>query len=303
LNHAADPGELPQPRWPLGSVGVPYSFLPEICALFGQPVAGNPMQFMMEPAFAQHGLDWRYLSFEVAPEALADAVRGLRALGFRGANVTAPHQVAVVQHLNRLSETATLMGAVNCITREGQELVGENTDGKGFLQSLYSVTDPLGKHIVLLGAGGAARAIGVELALAGVRKITIVNRTAERGQALADLLTKNPNVQVEFIPWEGKFDLPADAQVVIQATSIGMNDPEAEVPVSFRHVTPGLVAADVVFTPPETAFLSAAKRHNCTILDGLGMLVYQAAIAFQLWTGIAPDTTAMRDAAEEFLSS
>jgi shikimate dehydrogenase len=285
------------------SVGVPDSFLPEICALFGQPVAGNPTQFMMERAFAQQGLDWRYLSFEVAPEALADAVRGMRALGFRGANVTTPHQMAVVQHLNRLSEAATLMGAVNCITREGQELVGENTDGKGFLLSLRNVTDPVGKHVVLLGAGGAARAIGVELALAGVRKLTIVNRTAERGQALAELLAKSPNVHVEFIPWEGKYEVPAEAQVVIQATSIGLNDAEAEVPVSFRHITPGLVAADVVFTPPETTFLSEAKQHDCTVLDGLGMLVYQAAIAFQLWTGIVPDTTAMRDAAEEFLSS
>ena len=282
---------------------MPFSFLPEICALFGQPVAGNPTQFMMERAFAQHGLDWRYLSFEVTPEALGDAVRGLRALGFRGGNVAAPHTVAVVQHLDRLSEAATLIGAVNCITREGQELVGENTDGKGFMVSLRSVTDPMGKHIVLLGAGGAARAIGIELALAGVRKLTIVNRSAERGQALADLLAKNPNVQVEFIPWEGKYEVPAEAQVVIQATSIGLNDPEAEVPVSFRNVTPGLVAADVVFTPPETAFLSEAKQHDCITLDGLGMLVNQSAIAFQLWTGIAPDTTAMRDAAEEFLSS
>ncbi len=258
---------------------------------------------MMERAFALHGLDWRYLSFEVAPEALGDAVRGLRALGFRGANVATPHQTAVVQHLNRLSEAATLMGAVNCITREGQELVGENTDGKGFLVSLRSVTDPMGKHVVLLGAGDAARAIGVELALAGVRKLTIVNRSVERGQALAELLAKNPAVQVEFHPWEGKYEVPAEAQVVIQATSIGLNDPEAEVPVSFRNVTPGLVAADVVFTPPETAFLNEAKRHDCIVLDGLGMLVYQAAIAFQLWTSIAPDTIAMRDAAEEFLSS
>ena len=244
-----------------------------------------------------------YLSFEVAPEALGDAVRGLRALGFRGANVTTPHQIAVVPHLDRLSDAATQMGAVNCITREGPELLGENTDGKGFLLSLRNVTDPMGKHIVLLGAGGAARAIGVELALAGVRKLTVVNRNAERGQALADLLAKNAGVEIEFVPWEGKYDVPAEAQVIIQATSIGLNDPEADVPVSFKHITPGLVAADVVFTPPETAFLSAAKRHDCTVLDGLGMLVYQAAIAFQLWSGSAPDTTAMRDAAEEFLSS
>lgn len=302
MNHAFGLRSVPV-ALAFGSVGVPDSFLPEICALFGQPVAGNPMQFMMERAFAQQGLDWRYLSFEVTPESLGDAVRGLRALGFRGANVTVPHQFEAVKHLDRLSEAATQMGSVNCITREGHELVGENTDGKGFLLSLRSVIDPLGKNIVLLGAGGAARAIGVELALAGVQKLTIVNRTAEHGQDLASLLAKNPNVQIEFVPWEGKYEVPADAQVVIQATSIGANDPDADVPVGFRHAMPGLVAADVVITPPETAFLSEAKRHDCVALDGLGMFVYQAAIAFQHWTSIAPDTTAMRDAAEEFLSS
>jgi shikimate dehydrogenase len=282
---------------------VPHSFLPEICALLGQPIAGNPMQFMMDRAFAQQGLDWRYLSFEVPPDALGDAIRGFRALGFRGANIATPHQLAVVPHLNRLSEVAAQMGAVNCVTREGQDLVGENTDGKGFLLSLRNVTDPMGKHVVLLGAGGAARAVGVELALAGVRKLTVVNRNAERGQTLVELLRNSSQVEVDFVPWEGKYEIPAEAQVIIQATSIGLNDPEAEVPVSFKHISPGLVAADLVFTPPETAFLSDAKAYDCTVLDGLGMLVYQAAIALQLWTGTTPDTTAMRDAAEEFLSS
>ncbi len=160
----------------------------EIVAVFGQPVAGNPTQYMMEKAFAQVGLDWRYLTLEVAPEGLADAVRGMRAMGFRGCNLTIPHKVEVIQYLDRTSEAASLMGAVNCVNRVGQELVGENTDGKGFVQSLRGVTDPTGRDVVILGAGGAARAIAVEVALAGAAKLSIVNRDEARGQDLATLI-------------------------------------------------------------------------------------------------------------------
>lgn len=278
------------------------SVLQDICCLLGQPVAGNPTQFMMERAFAHHGLDWRYLSFEVAPEDLGDAVRGMRALGFRGGNVTKPHKVAVVECLDRLTEAAQMMGAVNCIVREGADLVGENTDGKGFLTSLRAVVDPSGKQVVLLGAGGAARAIGVELALAGVASISVVNRTPQHGQALAEALTQKANVSAVYVPWEGDFAVPETAEILVQATSIGLNDPSARVPVDFKHATPALVAADVVFNPPETRFLAAAKQHGCRVLDGLGMIVHQGAIAFKLWTGVEPDTTLMREAVEEFLS-
>jgi shikimate dehydrogenase len=281
---------------------VPDSFLQDICCLFGQPVAGNPTQYMMEKAFAQAGLDWRYLSFEVPPESLGDAVRGMRAFGFRGGNVTRPHKVAVIEFLDRLSEAAAMMGAVNCIVRDEDELVGENTDGKGFLQSLRGVTDPAGKLVILLGAGGAARAIGVELALAGASKLTIVNRSPERGQALAEMLHQKAGVETEFVPWKDEYQVPADAQVLIQATSIGLNDPDARVPVRFGKISPGLVAADVVFNPPETRFLCEAREHGCTVLDGLGMIVNQGAIGFKLWTGLDPDTTLMREAVEEFLS-
>jgi shikimate dehydrogenase len=281
----------------------PSSALQEICVLIGQPVAGNPTQYMMEKAFARCGLDWRYVSFEVAPATLGDAVRGIRALGIHGANVTVPHKVAVIEFLDRLQPAAELIGAVNCILRDGSKLVGENTDGKGFLESLKSVTDPTGKDVVLLGAGGAARAIGVELALAGVAKITVVNRTAERGQKLAAMLTEKTKVTAEYAPWEGEYVVPASAQLLVQATSIGLNDPDARVPVSFAEATKGLVAADVVFNPPDTRFLAEAKRAGAKTLDGLGMIVNQGAIAFRLWTGVEPDTAVMRDAVEEYLSS
>ena len=277
------------------------SSLQEICSLFGQPVAGNPTQFMIEKAFAAHGLEWRYLTLEVAAEDLGDAVRGMRAMGFRGGNVTKPHKTAVLEFLDRLSDAARLMGAVNCIVREDRELIGENTDGKGFMQSLAGVIDPAGKRVVLLGAGGAARAIGVELALAGAAAITVVNRSAERGQELVSLLNEKTQTPANFVAWEEEFPLPADFELVVNATSIGLNDPDARVPVDFSAAAPGLVAADVIASPPDTRFLAEAKAHGAKTLDGLGMIVNQGAIAFRLWTGIEPDVSVMREAVEEFL--
>jgi shikimate dehydrogenase len=274
----------------------------EICALVGRPVAGNPTQFMMEKAFAGHNLDWRYLSFDVAPEALGDAIRGMRAMEFRGGNVTKPYKVAVIEFLDRLSDAAAMMGAVNCIVRDGKELVGENTDGKGFLQSLRGITDPAGKHLVLLGAGGAARAIGIEMALASIARVTLVNRNPERGQELAELITSKTNVPATCVPWENNFEIPADAEILVNATSIGMNDPESRVPVDFTHAPKSLIVADVIVNPPDTQFLFEATEHGATTLDGLGMIVNQGAIAFQLWTGLEPDTAVMREAVEEFLS-
>ena len=144
-----------------------HSPLQEIVALLGYPVAGNPTQYMVERALSRIGLDWRYLTLEVAPENLADAVRGMRAMGFRGGNFTMPHKVAVLPLLDELTEAARLMGAVNCWWRHDDRLLGDNTDGKGFLQSLRGRVDPAGRRFAILGAGGAARAIAVELALAG----------------------------------------------------------------------------------------------------------------------------------------
>lgn len=267
----------------------------------GMPVAGNPTQFMMEKAFAAAGLDWRYLTLEVAPEALGDAVRGMRALGFRGANFTIPHKVAVIPLLDGLSPAAELMGAVNFVKREGSQLVGDNTDGKGFVESLRPLVDPVGKKVILLGAGGAARAIGVELGLSGVAEVVVVNRSEARGRELAELLSQKVKVPSPLVLWKGDYELPEDAAIVVNATSIGLNDPDARAPVAVGSWKPEMIAADVVFNPPQTQFLYEARSRGCKTLDGLGMLVRQAVISFRLWTGVEPDPQVMRDAVEEFL--
>src|SRR5438876_1089299 len=275
--------------------------LQEVVCCLGHPVAGNPTQYMMEKAFAAADLDWKYLTCEVPPEKLADAIVGLRALGFKGANFTIPHKVAVIPHLDALSPAAELMGAVNCANRVGDRLIGDNTDGRGFYQSLREVCDPAGMNVVLLGAGGAARAIAMELALAGVSEITVVNRSAERGQALVELLSQRTRVKALLTTLSGDYAIPEHAQIFVNATSIGLGDDSARAPLAVESFRPELIVADVIFNPPQTWLLREAADCGCRTLDGLGMLVNQAVISFQIWTGQSPDANVMREALEEFL--
>ena len=278
----------------------PLNFKQELTCVFGQPVAENPTQCMIEAAYQDCGLEWRYLTIEVAPENLEPAVEGLRAMGFRGANLTIPHKVEVIQYLDGISDAAAMMGAVNCIVRQGDHLLGDNTDGKGFVQSLKEVTDPAGKKIVMFGAGGAARAIGVETALAGAAAITIVNRSAERGEALVKLLNEKTEVRTRFELWDGDYTLADDVDVVINATSIGLYpDVDAVFPLDFSSLKSNMIVSDVIPNPPQTHLLREAAKIGCPTLDGLGMLVNQGVIGFKLWTGVDPDPKVMRVALEE----
>ena len=276
------------------------NFKQELTACFGQPVAENPTQVMMEAAYRHHGLDWRYLTIEVAPGDLEAAVRGARAMGFRGFNCTIPHKVAVIQHLDGLGESASLMGAVNCVVRRGDKLIGENTDGKGFVKSLRELVDPRGKRIVLFGAGGAARAIGVEVALAGAVEITVVNRSRSRGEELARLFTDKVNVKTNLVEWKGDYFVPAVTDIVINATSIGLfPDVDARLGLDPDSLKSGMVVADVIPNPPKTRLVRDATARGCKVIDGLGMLVNQGIIGVHYWSGIEPDAQVMRKALED----
>lgn len=280
------------------------NFKQELTSCFGKPVAENPTQAMIEAAYQHHGLDWRYLTIEVDPEDLEAAVNGMRAMNFRGGNCTIPHKVEVIQYLDRLGESAALMGAVNCIVREGDELVGQNTDGKGFVSSLREITDPAGKKVVMFGAGGAARAIGVEMGLAGASHVTIVNRSAERGQTLVELLNEKTPVYAEFVPWKGDYDVPDGTDVVINATSIGLfPDVDARLALNVDTLTADMVVADVIPNPPRTRLVRDAEAKGCKVIDGLGMLVAQGVIGVEYWTGFAPDANVMRKALEDVFAT
>jgi shikimate dehydrogenase len=275
-------------------MATPQDFLHELVGSLSQGAAGNPTVAVVEAAFAHHGLHWRYVNMEVSPANLGDAVRGAKAMGFRGFNCSLPHKVAVIPHLDGLGESAGIMGAVNCVVRRGNQLIGENTDGKGFLKSLASVVDPRGKSVVLFGAGGAARAIAVELGLAGIKKIIVVNRSKKRGSELVELLRDKLHLDADLVVWEGDYAIPAEADIVINGTSIGLYDGGARLAVDVNTLRPGMVVADVIFSPPRTRLLRDAETRGCTVLDGLGMLVNQAIVGIQYWTGITPDADVMR---------
>ena len=276
------------------------NFKQELTGCFGKPVSENPTQAMIEAAYQHHGLDWRYLTIEVDPADLAAAVAGAKAMGFRGFNCTIPHKVAVIEHLDGLGESAAVMQAVNCVVIREGKLIGENTDGKGFVQSLKELTDPTDKKIVMFGAGGAARAIGVEVAIAGATHLTVVNRTESRGRELVDLFNSKTDATAEFVLWDQEFSIPADTDVVINATSIGLfPDVDARLAIDFDTLTSRMVVADVIPNPPRTHLVRTAAEKGCPVIDGLGMLVNQGVIGVEYWAGIAPDPKVMRAALEE----
>ena len=269
-------------------------FRSELVGSFSEGSNGNPTVAMIEAAFRHHGLNWRYINCEVPPEKLADAVKGARAMGWRGFNLSIPHKVAVIQHLDGLGESAAIMGAVNCAVNRDGKLIGENTDGKGFLKSLQKAVDPKGKSIVMFGAGGAARAIGVELALAGAREITVVNRSAERGAPLVSLLNEKTGTPARLVVWPAAFAIPPGTDIVVNATSIGLGNGNQPLDIDITTLVPGMVVADVIVDPPDTRFLRDARSRGCTVIDGLGMLINQGVIGVKYWTGLDADPAAMR---------
>ena len=272
-----------------------------LLALLASHVGGNPTQYMFEKAFSHHDLDWRYLTFEVTPEGLGDAVRGLRALGFRGGHCADPHKQAVLSCLDRTTETAALIGAVNLFFREEDALVGDNTEAKGLLQMIRGVLDPTGKRIVLLGAGRMARAIAVELATAGAAGITVVNRTEAHATEIVSLLAGKFDVPVTAIAWQEDFAVPADADILIHATSLGNAASDVPLPLAVDSLRPELLVADMTMTSPRTWLLAEAAQRGCKTIDGLNGFIERVAIGFQVWTGVDPDRQVLREAVEEFL--
>lgn len=267
---------------------------------FGFPVWENPTEAMVEAAFEHHGMDFRYVTTEVPSQNLKAAFEGLKAMGYKGFNCTIPHKVAIIQHLDGLGESAAIMQAVNCVVERNGKYIGENTDGKGFLESLMTVTDPKGKKVVILGAGGAARAVSVELTLAGASKITVVNRSEERGKGLIQLLNDHTDVETKFIAWKGDYSIPDDTDLLINCTNMGMYpNVDQRIPVDKESLKPGLIVSDLVINPPFTKFLKTAEDQGCTILDGVGMLVNQGRIGIKYWSGIDVDAEVMRNKIEE----
>ena len=273
------------------------SFLSILTGSFAMPAAENPTVAMVEAAYQHHGIDARYINCEVAPDALGDAVRGARAMGWAGFNCSIPHKVSVIEHLDSLGESAAVIGAVNCVVRRGERLIGENTDGIGFLASLRTVAEPRGRSLLLLGAGGAARAIAVEAALAGAARITVVNRDRSRGAELVALLNERTPAQADLVVCDGVQRVPEGTDIVINATSVGLfPDVDARLELEASDLRPGMIVADVIPNPPRTRLIRDAEARGATTLDGIGMLVQQGAAGIGHWTGVDVDPAMMRRA-------
>ena len=278
-----------------------------LVGLIGWPVEHSLSPAMHNSAFDEMGLDWIYVPLPVHPDAVQEALSGLAALNFVGANVTVPHKQAVMRYMDELSEAARTTGAVNTIHIQDGKFIGYNTDAAGFMNSLLEQNcDPKGLRVAVLGAGGAARAVVFALARAEAATVTVFNRTAERAAFLVDDLADTfPDSQLSFAPLtsESLAALADDVNLVINTTSAGMSPSSAESPWPLDVPIPGQVSiCDLVYNPLETTFLNRARAAGVTTIDGLGMLVHQGARAFRIWTGQDPPIDAMRQACLHGLS-
>jgi shikimate dehydrogenase len=258
-----------------------------IYGIFGYPIGHSLSPLMHNAAFAHQGLDAVYLPFAVHPAHLKVAVKSITALHICGVNVTIPHKQAVMAWMDELSPEARLIGAVNTIHLRDGRLHGYNTDGIGFLRALEEVgSDVVGRTVMLLGAGGAARAIAVQLCLSGIRRLLLANRTPTRAEDLAAFLKQNiPHADIIVVAM-GESSLAVhlpDADIVVNATSVGMH-PHDPMLLPSTALSPQHLVCDIVYRPLHTPLLHAAQRQGARTVDGLGMLLHQGAKAFEIWT-------------------
>ena len=269
----------------------------QLVGVFGDPVDENPSVVIEQAAFDACGLPLRYLTIQVRDEDLGAAMNGLRAMNFTGINITMPHKLNVLRYLDEVAEDARIMGAVNTVFWKDGKLHGENTDGKGFMRSLHDAgVDVTGKKAVILGAGGVARAITVELANAGIGHIRLVNIIREQGEELAALLNTKTHAKADFTFWSGTYAIPADTDILVNATSIGFADPSQRPDVDYDTILPSMIVCDVIPNQIQTQFLKAAAARGCRTFNGLQMLVNQGALAFEFWTGQSAPVQTMTDA-------
>lgn len=268
--------------------------------MIGDPVEHSISPDMQNAAFEKLGLDYIYVAFRVAQNSIAPAMDGIRSLGLRGANVTIPHKSSVVEYLDELDKSARKIGAVNTIKRDGQHLRGFNTDGIGAIRALKSVVKKIeDKNILLLGAGGAARAIAHSLAEIKVN-LTISNRTISKAKELVSDVKKKTGVKIEQIPLKEEIlkKYIKKSDILINSTSVGMHPNEDETLVRAEMMHPDLTVMDIVYNPLKTLLLREAKKAGGKTINGLEMLVQQGAASFQIWTGKKAPVKTMKRAAK-----
>lgn len=264
----------------------------KMACLIGHPVSHSFSPYIHNFLAEKYNVDMKYMCFDVESENVKEALEGFKALGFLGSNVTIPHKIEVMPYLDEIDSNAKIIGAVNTIKNDNGRLIGYNTDGVGFVNSVLEKGHQIeGKHVMVLGAGGASRAVVVEMAAHGAGKISICNHTVEKANALAQKVKAHfPNVEVEAAPLEVTESKLPDVDFLINTTPLGMSSRKDLSPVDDYLVPPkGLVVCDIVYTPHDTKFLKWAMRNNLSVVHGIGMLINQAIQSFHIWTGIDVD--------------
>lgn len=278
----------------------------KIIGVIGSPISHSRSPQMHNAAIAKAGIDFVYIPFHVEPEVIEDALNGFKALNVIGINVTIPHKQTVIPYLTSISREAELIGAVNTLTFENGDIHGENTDALGFLEAMdeVGVAKPKGENVVVIGAGGSARAVVVALALAGAQKITIANRTISRAATLAVHLSEKINNQDDTSCNKTQIigiglkdtrlpDAVTESALIVNTASSSMDNTHPLL-IQQDWLNSSTTVYDIVYTPPMTSLLIAAAEKGCTIVGGIGMLVHQGAIAFERWTGVQPCVDTMR---------
>ncbi len=275
----------------------------EVCGIIGDPIEHTMSPVIHNTAFKDKKLDYIYLAFRVREEELGKAIEGIKALNVKGLNVTIPHKVAVIQYLDELDPIADKIGAVNTIVNNDGVLKGYNTDAAGFLQSLLERgIEPKGKKVVILGAGGASRAISFILAERG-SSLTILNRTWDRAKTCADRIAETFQSEIVALKLDEENLAAAlsKADILVNTTSIGMSPDIDETPVNAALLKPGLVVSDIIYNPIKTRLQREAETAGATVISGLDMLVWQGALAFQKWTDLKAPVELMKQEAVKLL--
>ncbi|MFD1736645.1 shikimate dehydrogenase [Bacillus salitolerans] len=262
--------------------------------VIGDPILHSMSPIMHNMAFEMLGLHARYLAFHVTPQKLPGAIEAMRALGIQGFNVTVPHKVNVMNYLDEIDELAIKIGAVNTIVNRNGKLVGYNTDGIGYVTGLRGVVtgrDITQLSILIIGAGGASRAIYYSLIHNGAQKVDIANRTLEKAKNI--ITTKHQLASKAINIHEAVTNL-AEYDIIINTTSIGMSPNIEEVPIEINNISNKHIVSDIIYNPLETKFLKLAKQAGAVTQNGVDMFVFQGALSFEMWTGIYPDVHEMR---------
>ncbi len=270
------------------------SSLQEIIACIGYPVAGNPTQFVMERAFRAAGVDSRCLTLDVPPEDLANALRGMLAMGFCGATLACPHQAPASKLVDERSKVAEALGEIDLIHRDGQKLVGDHSLVHAVTQVLSRQVDIGGKHAILFGDGHLVTAITLALCLAAPEKVTLFAKDDAASESTRELISQYSATKIEIQPWLDSWTIPSSAGILIATGADKM-------PFDLDSLSNATVILDTDYQMPRTAFIKAGEEAGCTCITGLDLLVQQASVAFHSWTGLTPDLPLMREAFEEFL--